>query len=523
MAKVFPDGWKALEVTGSALREIETLEVLSNGLSDDYTVYHSVHWTTLTKGRAFYGEIDFVIVNRAGDVLLIEQKCGFLEESADGLAKRYGDKTKSVCAQVSRTLHSVQGKLNKHLGGPKARMEQLLYCPDYIVKNPGTAGMAYERIVDASKRDRLISIIVSVLTSGEPAQIAQSVHRFMSDTMHLEADVSALMGQARTMVTRVSGGLAHWGRRLQFSPYKLHVVGTAGSGKSQLALAEYAAAIDAGKRPLYLCYNRPLADHMQEIIPPGGLACTFHTLCDQRLRAAGTVSDFSQPDIFAQIVLQAAALPVDEAWQFDTIIVDEGQDFDLAWRAQIFQLAKPDARLIWLEDPLQNLYDRPAFDEPGWVQVNASTNYRCPRPVIRMLQALVPTGLEIEAASPFDGSELEVITYKDTASLHAGVGSALQLCRREGFNASDIAVISFQGHNKSALSSLSQLGPYTFRRSIGRYNQQGQPEYSSGDVLFETVYRFKGQSAPAIILAEIDFERLDEKISASCLSVPRAP
>lgn len=27
----------------------------------------------------------------------------------------------------------------------------------------------------------------------------------------------------------------------------------------------------------------------------------------------------------------------------------------------------------------------------------------------------------------------------------------------------------------------------------------------------ESVYRFKGQSAPAVVLAEIDFETLDEK------------
>ena len=30
-------------------------------------------------------------------------------------------------------------------------------------------------------------------------------------------------------------------------------------------------------------------------------------------------------------------------------------------------------------------------------------------------------------------------------------------------------------------------------------------------MLIESVYRFKGQSAPAVILAEIDFETLDER------------
>ena len=39
----------------------------------------------------------------------------------------------------------------------------------------------------------------------------------------------------------------------------------------------------------------------------------------------------------------------------------------------------------------------------------------------------------------------------------------------------------------------------------------GQPVYTEGDVLLESVYRFKGQAAPAVIFTEIDFEVLDDK------------
>ena len=44
--------------------------------------------------------------------------------------------------------------------------------------------------------------------------------------------------------------------------------------------------------------------------------------------------------------------------------------------------------------------------------------------------------------------------------------------------------------------------PATF--TLGRH----APE---GDVLLESVYRFKGQAAPAVIFAEIDFDELDDK------------
>jgi superfamily I DNA and RNA helicase len=56
-----------------------------------------------------------------------------------------------------------------------------------------------------------------------------------------------------------------------------------------------------------------------------------------------------------------------------------------------------------------------------------------------------------------------------------------------------------------------KLGSNTLRSFTGRYDLLGHPVYSEGDLLLETVYRFKGQAAPAVIFTEIDFETLDEK------------
>ena len=104
MAAIVPDGWRELSVSGAAQREIETLALLAGGLPDDYTVYHAVHWTNVEARYALYGEIDFAIVNRAGDLLLIEQKSGFLGETADGLVKQYPGKSKNVPIQISRMV-----------------------------------------------------------------------------------------------------------------------------------------------------------------------------------------------------------------------------------------------------------------------------------------------------------------------------------------------------------------------------------------------------------------------------------
>jgi len=511
MAKVVPDGWRELAVTGAAQREVETLEQLAVGLGDDYTVYHAVHWTTLERGHSVYGEIDFVVVNRSGALLLIEQKSGFLEEGPEGLAKRYAEKTKSVPAQMARSVAAFREKLNARPGGRDIALDYLLYCPDYTVKRLETAGLAPERIVDARQRATLAQTVVRALPPGEEREVARQVHRFLRDIVQLETDVSALVGQARQLVTRVAGGLAHWARQLEFVPYRLRVTGTAGSGKTQLALAEYRDALERGERPLYLCYNRPLADHFRRIAPSGGLACTLHTLCDLRLRAHGEPADFARHDAFERLLERAAELPVDESWRFDVLIVDEGQDFTEDWRDLALRHLRPGGRALWLEDPMQNLYLRPPVELPGWVGLRAMGNYRSPRPVVRLLQALLPADGGIEARGPFVGSELTLLTYRDAGDLTAQVKEGLRLCLAEGFRKSDMALVSFRGREQSRLFAYDQLGPHRLKTFSGRYDLFGQPLYSEGDVLLESVYRFKGQAAPAVVFAEIDFDELDDQ------------
>lgn len=511
MARIIPDGWRELAVTGAARREIETLAVLAAGLPDDYTVYHAVHWTGINGRHAIYGEIDFAVVNRAGDLLLIEQKSGFLDETADGLVKRYPGRSKSVPVQIARMVSTLRGKLAGRGDIASVHTDALLYCPDYTVNSPETAGLVGERIVDGSRREQLCRIIQRLLPAAEKTAATPKIHAFLRDLIQLDTDVSALMGHARDLVTRVAGGLAHWARRLEFEPFRLRITGTAGSGKTQLALAEYRATLAAGKRPLYVCFNRPLADHFNRIAPSGGLVCTYHQLCDLRLRDAGETPDFARPDAFERLQGRAAELPVGAAFLFDTLIVDEGQDISEPWRDFIFRHARADARLLWLEDPLQNLYGRPPTPLPGWVTLHATSNYRSPRPIVELLRRLLPDDVDIEAASPIAADEIEILDYADTAGMFARVKEAIRLCYSAGFKKHDVAIVSYHGREQSQLTALDQLGQTSLRHFTGEYDLFGQPVYSEGDVLVESVYRFKGQAAPAIILAEIDFAVLDDK------------
>ncbi|OZI37555.1 nuclease [Bordetella genomosp. 10] len=513
MAHIIPDGWENLQRSGPAQRELETLARLKKALSDDYTVYHAIHWTNIEGRHAIHGEIDFVVVNRAGDLLVIEQKAGALDETEQGLAKRHAGKAQLLPVQMALTADTLRAKLARglNLDSADVRLDYLLYCPDHRVLAPTTAGLSPERIVDAGRRDALAAVIREILPPGEPSRRHAQVDHFLRDIIRLETDVSALIGQARAWVTRLAGGLAHWARQLDIDPYRLRVTGTAGSGKTQLALAEYRDAVEQGKRPLYVCFNRPLADHFNRIAPEGGLAVSFHLLCDRLLRHAGRSPDFSRPGAFERLIDDAEALAVPPDFMFDTVIVDEGQDFNARWGGMVLRLAKPEARVVWLEDPMQNLYGHLPPEMPGWVRLRAQSNFRSPRPVVDLLQSILPDDIRIDAQAPITDNDVEVLSYRDEESLLLAVKQAIRKCYSDGFRAEDIAVISYHGHQRSRVLVHDRLGPHGLRRFTGQYDLLGLPVYTNGDILAESVYRFKGQSIPAVVFTEIDFETLDER------------
>jgi hypothetical protein len=219
MARIVPDGWASLEPTGAARREIDTLRELGAALPADCTVYHGVHWTRLEQGWSVWGEVDFIVVGPSGRVLLIEQRSGFVEETDDGLMHTVAGRPRSLKAQFARSIEALSQRFSQAVHGrSRLAVDYLLYLPDYQVKNPAIAGLTPERIVDAHRRGEFARAVragvgvppdASAKSRGtgraappprpEPGMpawaAAADVHRFLSDTLELVPDVSALIGR----------------------------------------------------------------------------------------------------------------------------------------------------------------------------------------------------------------------------------------------------------------------------------------------------------------------------------------
>ena len=134
MAHIVPSDISRLALSGGNHHELDTLQQLKTQLPNDYTVFHGVHWSREYEAWTHFGEIDFVVLNRAGKVLFIEQKNGALEETDSGLVKNYDDGAKDIARQLHRSIDKVRNKFQWiHGKQPPLEVDYLFYCPDYRV------------------------------------------------------------------------------------------------------------------------------------------------------------------------------------------------------------------------------------------------------------------------------------------------------------------------------------------------------------------------------------------------------
>jgi hypothetical protein len=86
------------------------------------------------------------------------------------------------------------------------------------------------------------------------------------------------------------------------------------------------------------------------------------------------------------------------------------------------------------------------------------------------------------------------------ATIEAVVTHLLSL----GFAPEEIVILSLRGLDRSPLWQRERIGPYGIRRFTGAYRPDGSQIWSEGEIALDSLYRFKGQEAPAVILTDIE-------------------
>ncbi len=509
MARIVPSDITKPALAGRHTGELATLAHLKKTLPDDYTIFHGVHWSREYAKWTHFGEVDFVIVNQSGDVLLIEQKNGLLTESGSGLVKRYEGGDKNVNDQIRRSVDKIRAKFAwQHGNGRTLSLDYLIYCPDHRVLSVNAAALDMSRIVDANAKDGLAKRIESVLGPGVSREDdwAPQVLDFFRQTLELVPDIHAHIDAHETAFVRRVGGLAALLSHIDMHPFRVRISGTAGCGKSLVARDMFDRAVEQGRRSLLLCYNRSLSERLKANVAKGGHVNTWNGFCAKFLESCGKPLDFTgmqtDPDFWAGVQERVMAETIPSEWTFDTLVVDEGQDFEPEWYDIARLFLNDDSDILWLEDPRQNIYAKPAVSLEGFVGYRADVNYRSPDGIAEFIRKTLP--FEFESGNELPGLGVRVHGYEDPSNQPRIAARLIKGLLQQGLTYDDIVILSCRGVGHSVFSDQEKVGNVKLRRFTGGYDLFGNQVLTEGRLTFDSVYRFKGQEAAAVILVDVD-------------------
>ena len=516
MARIYPsntlDGWplSRRSMPQGQAAELEVLVYLRDNLPDHFVVFHSVHWN-LRQGRALHArETDFIIVNTNGRCLLIEQKMGSLVEQGGDLYKQYNDgNVKDIATQIHDSRDGIRGQFKKQHKGHDIKLDYLLFCPNHHIQTLNASALEYDNIVDGSKRSQLAKIITDRL-GGAGNQLNETGKRavqFFKQTMSMSPDVSSMQARHENRFVELSGQALEIVDSIDMSPLRLKINGTAGCGKTHIAMRFLEKAIKAGKKPLFVCYNHSLKDHIQSLVDTDITVKTMHGLIHEFCSRPDVNIDYQSGtktnDEWRELIDEVVVNTSDEHEEYDFLVVDEGQDLGQEGFEFIYLFVKDNAGIVWLEDMDQNLGQSfgNSFIRDEFIGVTLTRNYRSPISIYELINRTFPN--RTTPGNAMLGLGFGLHGYKKAEDQIEMVAEIIEKHLEAGAKVEDIAIVSLRGMGSTAFKRIDKIAGQTIRKFSGTYNGEEQV-YTDGKITFETIRRFKGQQAPFVILVDVE-------------------
>ena len=303
----------------------------------------------------------------------------------------------------------------------------------------------------------------------------------------------------------------------------IRVEGCAGTGKTVMACVEAARQAaemtrDGNHHILMLCFNHAMANELQQnpiLAEQSDVlhVSTFHDFCIEHILQPRQLNHLVNydgtgdrlPEAALQRMLALTGLP-----QFDSIFVDEAQDFRDIWWQLIQTMLRPGGKLYTFADKHQDLYGRyhQMPELPTRIRLNA--NLRNARQIAGYSRAMLPESEQDLSILPMTGAGIHLSESTDSPQDRAAEVQRIIQQLTEGpecVNASDIVVLSpwRTTHPRCSLPLVQGLAvappaetpaQASERRAACRCTE-------STHIFSSTIKSFKGQEAAYIILTDV--------------------
>ncbi len=497
---------------------------LRHQLSDDYLVFHSVAWQTLTPGgRRRDGEADFVVLHPKNGILVVEVKGGeiihdrkqgrWYSVDRSGKPHQIKDPIKQALASkyclldlLAEVAHQPSRRINiGHAAAfPDVFVTDRILSPDLppailLGQNHLTDVAGWMRAVldhYRGKEDR-------GLTAPGP-EVLEKLLELIGKSISLKPAMWGqilLEKQQQAELTRqqylLLDALSRRSRAL--------VSGCAGSGKTMLAAEKASRLATSGFETLLTCFNKNLAAFLRSRLgtPPRLTVQHFHELGYELAVRAGVLDGTPAFDneFFSEVLPDAMlrAIEAEGDFRFDAIVVDEAQDFEDAWWIPLQSLLRdPDEGIFYIFfDEAQCLYNQelefPIVDEPYVLDVNC----RNTRLIQDQIRRFSDTPMRPHRRA-VEGRPVELLRYESAEGPVPAIEQVLERLTVDEHIPSPKVVL---------LSPLSRHNPHTAlgpNERIGGYVLTDSPDPADGEIRCSTVHGFKGCESDVVILLEVE-------------------
>lgn len=485
-------------------------------LPSPWRFFASIEWRGLNNAGEKTGEADAIVFHPDYGMVIFEIKAGRVKVEDGQWHYASGPMSQSPYSQARRNYYAIREKLSSCLGVTALQDLTITYAvwfPDIQWTHPlllDIPDRSYifdqSALIDPAK-------LLTHLFRKIQAQPVKWTNQQQLEVKKLFAPSIDLRVQMGTEITHINNNLItateqqlHVLKALSnFS--RLLVTGGAGSGKTILAMMLAKQHAKQGKRVLFTCYNRSLAQriafdlqHDQNIT-----VLSFHELVLDCCKQANIDPLFpqnyaDQPLWYREGCIAALEKAVlDPSNEFDTIIVDEAADFSELWWLGLEQLLAAKSSWYCFYDINQSIYQnggqwQKPFEADEFV---LTENLRNTRPIGELACELshfpLPDQFLVnEGIAPVI---METETFEESAKNLKVL--LKKLIHAEGVLPEQITVLSPYLHTNPKSSWSQGLLDC-------KINNKNLSQPMAGHIRVGTIQGFKGLESDVVILVGID-------------------
>jgi hypothetical protein len=506
LAQMYPNDIELIDCTRS---EKDFYYELKRQLSDSIHVFFSVRWYSQNNGTRENSESDFLIFDPDFGYITIEVKGGQqIEKQNDTWILHLDDSSyrklkKSPFEQAEESMRFFK----KYFEDQYKQVFNGAYgfaCafPRYNVPEGFGTDAPKDIIIDFSDMSNLKNKINSIFhywssTRRSHVFLVDEIRKKFINLINKRINMSTISGAVLENQDRKMSILNRIQENyLDFLENYSHalIVGGAGTGKTWLAVKKAIREAEKEKDVLLLCFNNDLGEFLKErLFEYSNITVnTFWQFVKEQLDESDFLTISSDKEllgVFDKIANKS------NLKKFNSIIVDEAQDFNEEWAMTIRLFLRDESRsdLYVLYDTEQNIFNRDfkngfMIESPPF---RLKENLRNTSEIMKWVKNTTQLGYYTKANN-IPGVRPEVSTHNRKKDARNRLESILkQLVQKELVKQTSITILSNRILENSILSGKNTLGPFTFAES--------RKDIAEEQVLFRTVQGFKGLESDVVI------------------------